>query len=96
MGSYDNKKYNVYECPLCHMIKSEEIITDAVRGDFNNDGKVTVEDAAYLLKNVMLGSSVYPIYQSADVNGDGMTNVVDVDHLLKFIMLGAGAAPLAG
>ncbi|MGM9663745.1 MAG: leucine-rich repeat protein, partial [Eubacteriales bacterium] len=53
-------------------------------GDMNNDSVVNEDDAAYLLRHVLLPSK-YPIDQSGDLNGDGKVDVDDALYLSKHI-----------
>ncbi len=52
-----------------------------LRGDFDGDGKVTDDDAIYLLFHVFFPKN-YPMTQSGDVNGDGKVDDDDAIHLL--------------
>ena len=51
-------------------------------GDYNGDGKVSSQDALYLLRH-SLNPNKYPVSQSADVNGDGKANSQDAVYLLR-------------
>lgn len=84
------------ECSVCgEKVGYQEIPKLAVvRGDFNNDGKVNKDDAIYLLKSVLLGTTDYPINQSADVDGNGKANKDDAIYLLKNVLLGDALYPL--
>ena len=53
-------------------------------GDMNNDSVVNEDDAAYLLRHVLLPST-YPIDQSGDLNGNGKVDVDDALYLSKHI-----------
>lgn len=52
-----------------------------VVGDFNNDGKVKIDDAIYLLYNLAFPDD-FKITQSGDMNSDGSKTIADAIHLL--------------
>ena len=58
----------------------------SVRGDMNDDTKVDIDDAIYLLRHTMLPGR-YPITQAGDVNGDDNVNIDDAIYLLRHTML---------
>lgn len=58
--------------------------SSTVRGDMNNDGKVGVEDAIFLLRHYFAPNK-YVISQSGDVNGDGVVNASDAIYLLRHV-----------
>lgn len=84
------------ECSVCgEKVGYQEIPKLAVaRGDMNGDGKVNKDDAIYLLKAKLLGTTAYPINQSGDVNGDGAFDKNDAIYLLKNVLLGNAKYPL--
>ncbi len=56
-----------------------------IRGDVNNNIKVSSADAIYLLRSTMRPSA-YPITQSGDMDGDGRMTSADAVYLLRHIM----------
>lgn len=80
------------------MDSSEDILIDVnefdkiqeeqnkIRGDVNKDGKVTTDDAIYLL-NHTTNSSQYPVEQHVDFDGSGSVTSDDAIYLLYHVML---------
>lgn len=73
---------------------NENLVLESVRvnyridsGDYNNDGKVTLEDAEALRKYMVgIRTSGFEIdNQSADLNGDGKVNVFDYMYLARLL-----------
>ena len=60
--------------------------TGVVRGDLDNDGKVTRADAIYLLRSTIL-SAQYPLNQGCDFNKDGKVDKADALYLLRHTIL---------
>lgn len=60
-----------------------------VRGDLNADGKVTSDDAVYLLKHSLFGAGQYPVSQNVDFNKDGKVTSEDAVYLLKYTLFGS-------
>ena len=63
-----------------------ESTMSSVEGDADGNKILNVDDATYLFKNVMHGSSLYPIYASGDYNSDGQVDVADSIYLIKHLM----------
>ena len=59
-------------------------VKNIIKGDFNNDKKVTDKDAIYLLFSTFY-SDEYPLNQSGDLNNDGKVDSKDATHLLYYI-----------
>ncbi|MGN1473236.1 MAG: leucine-rich repeat protein, partial [Eubacteriales bacterium] len=57
-----------------------------VRGDMNNDSKVDVDDALYLLRHTLMPNK-YPINQPCDLDGNGTVDVNDAIYLLLHTLL---------
>ena len=57
---------------------------DAVPGDVNNDGELSILDALMIVKAVADGNTL----ENSDVNGDGKTNLLDVIKVIKLIATG--------
>ena len=80
------------------MDSSEDILIDVndfdkiqeeqnrIPGDVNKDGKVTTDDAIYLL-NYTTNSSQYPVEQEVDFDGSGSVTSDDAIYLLYHVML---------
>jgi len=61
-------------------------------GDANNDGKVNVGDAVYIITYVFRGGPAPICMQEADANGDTKINVGDAVYLITYVFRG-GPAP---
>ena len=59
--------------------------TSPLRGDMNNDGTVSSDDAIYLLRHT-LANNDYPITQSGDTNRDDSINSNDAIYLLRYTL----------
>jgi len=57
-----------------------------LRGDMNDDGVITTDDAVYLLYHTSLPDE-YPVNQPADMNGDGEVGSEDAICLLYYFLL---------
>jgi hypothetical protein len=64
-------------------------------GDANNDGKVNVGDAVYLIGYVFRGGPGPPCLQEGDANGDSKINVGDAVYIISYVFRG-GPAPICG
>jgi hypothetical protein len=64
-------------------------------GDANNDGKVNVGDAVYIISYVFRGGPAPPCLQEGDANGDGKVNVGDAVYIISYVFRG-GPAPICG
>jgi hypothetical protein len=62
------------------------------RGDTNNDGKVDISDAVYMLGHLFLGGPRWVCEEGSDVNGDTKSDISDPVYALGFLFLG-GPAP---
>jgi hypothetical protein len=67
---------------------------DFIRGDANDDGRVTVSDAWFLVKGLYQGGQGPSCLASADANRDGNLDTSDAVSLLSHLFLG-GPAPAA-
>ncbi len=72
----------------------ETVQVSGVRGDANNNGKLSGQDASYLLYHTLMPEE-YPVYQAADYDGSGVVDSDDAIYLLYHTML-PGKYPLAG
>jgi Dockerin type I domain len=63
-------------------------------GDANNDGKIGIGDAVYLM-HIFNGGPAPTCMQEGDANADGFVNVADVVFLDNYIFKG-GPAPVCG
>ena len=68
---------------------------DFTCGDINDDGKVNVGDAVFLISYIFRGGPPPPHMEAADVNNDNKTNVGDSVYLISYIFRG-GPAPNCG
>jgi PKD repeat protein len=63
-----------------------------IRGDANNDGKITVGDAVYIVAYIFRGGPAPDPYQ-ADANGDGKINSGDAVYIVAYIFRGGPPPP---
>ena len=64
----------------------EITIKNVLKGDVNDDGYVTSDDAIYLLYHTT-NNVVYPINQDGDFDGDGHVTSDDAIYLLYYVMM---------
>jgi hypothetical protein len=69
---------------------------DFVRGDANDDGKVNISDASFVLGCKFLGKECPQCRDAADANDDGNVDISDAIRLLSFLFLGGAAPPPPG
>lgn len=65
---------------------------DALRGDANSDGSVTVSDVVYMINYLFKGGLAPVPLPSADLNCDSKVTVSDVVYLINYLFKG-GPAP---
>lgn len=63
-----------------------------IAGDANDDGKVNVGDAVYIITYVFRGGPAPPCEPAADANADGKINVGDAVYIITYVFRG-GPAP---
>lgn len=65
-------------------------------GDMDSSGKLTTDDAVYLLLHVMFGSTDYPLPAGTftDFDRNGKTDTDDTVYLLLHVMFGSGDYPI--
>ena len=59
-----------------------------IRGDANNDSKLTVSDVVYLINYLFKGGPLPVRSYTADNNCDGKTSVSDVVYLINYLFKG--------
>lgn len=64
-------------------------------GDANNDGKVNVGDAVFVINYVFRSGPVPVCLQKADANADTKVNVGDAVYIVNYVFR-AGPAPVCG
>ncbi len=64
-----------------------------LRGDGNNDRKVDLSDAIFILEYLFQGRAGPRCLDAADVNDDGMVDIADPIRLLFVLFQGAGPLP---
>ncbi|MBR3145087.1 MAG: hypothetical protein IKF53_04250 [Clostridia bacterium] len=65
------------------VIENIELSNDYIKGDVNNDGTITDQDAIYTLFHYFFGEN-YPVNQPCDFNGDGSFTDQDAIYLLFY------------
>ena len=64
-----------------------------LRADANNDGRVNIADAVWILAEFYLGGPSNPCSYAADVNGDSRRDLSDVAYLIRYEFLGGAPPP---
>jgi len=59
-----------------------------IRGDANDDSKVTVADVVYIISYLYKGGPAPSPLGKADTNCDGDVNVADVIYLINYLFKG--------
>ena len=72
---------------------NEENLDKFVRGDTNNDGKMDISDAVFMLNYLFNGGESPPCNPVADINSDGKTNISDAVFLLRHLFMGGEQPP---
>jgi hypothetical protein len=65
-----------------------------VRGDTNNDSRVDIADAIWLIGDLFLGGPDTLCLEAADVNADGLQDISDVAFSVNYQFLGGPHPPL--
>jgi serine protease AprX len=69
------------------------VIRDVRRGDADNDGKLTINDAVYLIYHLYRGGPAPVTIESGDANADFSISLADATLLINYIFKG-GPAPI--
>lgn len=64
-----------------------------VRGDANQDGKVNMADAIWILNELFAGGPQSTCKDAADMNRDGLLGIADPVYLLRYEFLGGDPPP---
>jgi len=64
-----------------------------VRGDTNNDAKVNLSDAVFLLNYLFVGGDKPPCFEVADLNDDSELDITDAVYVLRFLFAGSSPPP---
>ncbi len=64
-----------------------------IRGNANDDARVDLSDAVYVLGHLFLGQPAPPCVKAADANDDGRMDISDAVYVLSFLFLGADPIP---
>ncbi len=67
----------------------EETLPTVVRGDVNNDGKVTIDDASNLIDYLLTGNAQDISLDNTDCDNDGNVNINDASALIDYLLSGA-------
>jgi hypothetical protein len=79
------RAYNGYEEKWSSQIRT---FLAGIRGDANNDAKVTVADAVYLVNYAFKGGPAPNLLEIGDANCDGKITVSDVVYLINYLFKG--------
>lgn len=75
-----------FKCTTIDIIPGEG--DETLKGDVNNDGKVSIDDVTTLI-DYLLGGNIYPFNAAnADVNNDGKVSIDDVTALIDYLLSG--------
>lgn len=66
---------------------------DFIRGDANDDTKVDISDAIFVLGHLFLGGERWVCEEGADINGDDKHDLSDAIYLLNSLFLGGPSVP---
>lgn len=91
VGSGASSSYQVYQGYWQDFEAGECCV---LRGDLNNDAKISVSDLTFLVSFIFKGGDAPTCYDHGDVNGDTQIKVSDLTSLVSYIFKG-GAAPAA-
>jgi hypothetical protein len=86
----------VYPCNLFEAAATLRFREDPglfVRGNPNDDARVDISDAVWILGDLFLGPSRTPCLDAADANDDGAVDITDAVFILNFQFLGGRAIP---
>ena len=67
-------------------MSSRLTLTEALLGDTNGDGKVTVTDAVGIVNHILERTPSVFITNAADVNGDGSVTITDAVSIINIIL----------
>ena len=70
-------------------VESQEVKQDIeiyLKGDINNDGKITTLDLNYGLAKLLKGNLTQEEEQRGDVTGDGKYTTLDLNKLLGYLL----------
>lgn len=67
-------------------LTSKLILTEALVGDINGDGKITVTDAVGIVNHVLHRTPSVFITKAADVNGDGNITISDAVKVVNIVL----------
>ena len=73
---------------VCMLMLGMSVVSNAtdnaIPGDVNNDGELTIFDVLFIVKSIVNGIDL----ENSDVNGDGKTNLLDVINAVRLITTG--------
>lgn len=75
--------------PVTVELTGVAIIRQALQGDVNGDGSVTVTDLAMLVNAVVNDTTEGIVVDNADIDGDGLLTIGDIALLIDLLLLGS-------
>ncbi len=66
------------------------------RGDSNEDGRVNIADAVFILANLFVGGPAPRCLEAANANEDDRVNIADAVYILAYIFIDGPAPPAPG
>lgn len=75
------------------MVENSVFIKKFIRGDANEDGKIDLTDAIFILNYLFKGGLEPPCLDASDVNDDGRIDISDAVYTLRYLFSGETQPP---
>src|SRR5436309_15197124 len=84
-------KPSLKTCVLCLILIAGGTLSipavDFIRGDANDDGRVTLADAHRILRFLFFGGQGFTCGDAADVNNDGILQLTDAVGIITYLYM---------